>query len=217
MKKYNTILFDLDGTLLDTIKDITNSINITLNKHGFNVNYSTRDVETFIGSGARVLIKRALKKFNVSDDIYEQVYDDYCKHYADNNLNLTLPFKNVIYTLNLLKEKGYTLGIISNKPHEDTLRVVNYYFPNLFNIVIGKMTNFKPKPDREVFDYITNTYTLNTTNCLYIGDMNVDVQFAKNCNMDVCIYANGYGKIRNDIGQNYTFDNFIDILKIVEE
>ena len=217
MKKYETILFDLDGTLLDTIKDITNSINITLNKYGFNIIYSTRDVETFIGSGARVLIKRALKKFNVSDDIYEQVHEDYCKHYADNNLNLTTPFENVINVLNELKEKGYKLGIISNKPHEDTIRVVDYYFPNIFNIVTGKMSSFKPKPDNEIFNYITETYGLNKKDCLYIGDMDVDIQFAKNCNIDICVYSNGYGKIKNDIGQTYTFNNFVDILKIVEE
>ena len=90
MKKYNTILFDLDGTLLDTIKDITNSINATLNKYNFNISYTEKDVETFIGSGARVLIKRALKPFNVTEDIYENVFNDYCEHYANNNLNLHL-------------------------------------------------------------------------------------------------------------------------------
>ena len=216
MRKYNTIIFDLDGTLLDTISDITNSINKTLVKYNFDIQYSTDDVCRFIGDGAKVLINRALSPLNVSTELEESFFKDYCENYSAHRYDLTKPFVKVVETVKTLIKNNYQVGIISNKPHHDTLGVVNLYFKDMFDIVYGKQEGIPTKPNPEIFNLIKEKYNLNTYDTLYIGDMKVDIEFAKNVNMDVCIVSYGYGKIKDDMGQNYTISNIEDLLNILE-
>lgn len=216
MRKYKTILFDLDGTLLDTITDITNSINKTLIKYNLNIQYSTDDVCSFIGDGAKVLINRALAPFNVSTELENLFYQDYCNTYSAHRYDLTKPFDNIIDAIKTLINNNYQIGIISNKPHHDTLGVVNLYFKDMFDIVYGKQDGIPTKPNPEIFYLIKDKYNLNTSDTLYVGDMKVDIEFAKNVNIDVCIASYGYGKIKTDIGQNYTIDIIEDLLNILE-
>ena len=216
MRKYKSIIFDLDGTLLDTIQDITNSINSTLVKYNFNIRYTTDDVCRFIGDGAKVLINRALSPLGVSKELEDSFFKDYCKDYSAHRYDLTKPFDKVVEIVNTLIDNHYQVGIISNKPHHDTLGVVNLYFKDMFNIVYGKQDGIPTKPNPEIFYLIKDKHNLNTSDTLYIGDMKVDIEFAKNVNMDVCIVSYGYGKIKSDIGQNYTIENIEDLLKILE-
>ena len=106
MKKYTTLIFDLDGTLLDTIPDITNAINHTLLKYNFNKKHTNNDVKKFIGDGAVKLINRALKSLNVTQELEQKFYLDYCERYSKNSELLTKPFDGVIPTLIQLKKKG---------------------------------------------------------------------------------------------------------------
>ena len=217
MKKYKTILFDLDGTLLDTITDITNSINNTLIKYNFDKKYTTDDVCRFIGDGAIKLINRVLSRLNVSKDLEEAFFKDYCKTYSAHRYDLTKPFDGIINVINELIKKDYRLGIISNKPHNDTLGVVNLYFKDMFDIVYGKQDGVPTKPNPEIFNLIKDKYNINEEETLYIGDMKVDIEFAKNVKIDVCIVSYGYGKINKNIGQNYTIDKIENLLDILED
>ena len=216
MRKYRTILFDLDGTLLDTITDITNSINKTLVKYNFGIQYSTDEVCNFIGDGAKVLINRALASFNVSTELENLFYQDYCNTYSAHRYDLTKPFDGIVNIIHELIKRKYKIGIISNKPHNDTLGVVNLYFKDMFNIVYGKQDGVPTKPNPEIFYLIKNKYNIKEEEILYIGDMKVDIEFAKNVNIDVCIASYGYGKIKTDIGQTYTIDKIEELLNILE-
>ena len=216
MRKYKTILFDLDGTLLDTIGDIRSAINKTFIKYGFTHQYSNDDVMSFIGAGAKVLINRVLKRFNVTQEVENNFFIDYSNEYSSHKYVLTKPFDGVLNTLKTLKAKGYLLGVISNKPHLDTLDVVNMYFKDTFDIVYGKKDGIKTKPDPEVYNIIKKEYAIIDEEALYVGDMIFDVEFAKNINIDVVIMTYGYGKINKDIGQTYTFKKFEDLLNILE-
>ena len=216
MRKYNTIIFDLDGTLLDTITDITNSINKTLVKYNFDIQYSTDDVCNFIGDGAKVLIHRALASLNVSTELEESFFKDYCETYSAHRYDLTKPFDGIIKTIKTLIDNNYQIGIISNKPHHDTIGVVDLYFKDMFDIVYGKQDGIPTKPNPEIFYLIKEKHNLNTSDTLYVGDMKVDIEFAKNVNIDVCIVSYGYGKIKTDLGQNYTIEKIDELLNILE-
>ena len=217
MRKYKTILFDLDGTLLDTITDITNSINKTLIKYNLNIQYSTDDVCNFNGDGAKVLINRVLAPFNVSTLLENLFYQDYCNTYSAHRYDSTKPFDGIVNIIPELIKRKYKIGIISNKPHNDTLGVVNLYFKDMFDIVYGKQDGVPPKPNPEIFYLIKDKYIINEEETLYIGDMGVDIEFAKNVKMDVCIVSYGYGKINKNIGQNYTIDKIENLLDILED
>lgn len=215
--KYDTILFDLDGTLLNTIDDLRICMNHALKQNGFDADYKNDDIKKFIGSGAEVFVRRALKKFEpVSKEQFEQVFEDYNRYYHEHRNDFTQPFEGVIPTLLLLKKRGIRIGVISNKPDTDTKGCVDNYFHNIFDFVIGSRPNIPTKPNPLIFYLISTEYQLSPKKTLYVGDMDVDIEFAKNVEMDVAICLFGFGDKNKLNGQTYTIDKFEDILSLGE-
>ena len=126
MKKL--IVFDLDGTLVNTIYDIASSMNKSLEEHGFPT-HPTMDYINFIGEGVIALGKKAIGK-ELSDSTLNSVIERYKEIYKANLTNLSKPYPDMSRVLDGLLNKGYKLAVISNKPHEDTLEIINHYFPN---------------------------------------------------------------------------------------
>ena len=184
------IVFDLDGTLVNTIADIAYSMNESLKEHGF----TTHPVEsylTFIGEGVIVLTKKAIGH-EVSDDVLQSVLDRYNEIYKDHCMNLSDVYPDMLDVLDTLKAKGYILGVISNKPDFDTQRIVKYYFGNRFSYVAGSKVGVARKPHPESMNLLMNELNLSITDITYIGDSQFDAMFAENCGCEYFLFEYGY-------------------------
>lgn len=190
MKKL--IVFDLDGTLVNTIYDIANSMNKALEEYGFKT-HSTDEYINFIGEGVIVLGKKAIGE-EVSEEILNSVITRYKEIYKRNLTNLSKPYPNMNEVLDELLSKGYKLGVISNKPHEDTKEVINYYFPNKFSYVQGAKEGVSRKPSPMAMEILINEFNLDISEVSYVGDSQYDAMFSENCGCDYYLFTYGYSK-----------------------
>ena len=204
---YDTIIFDLDGTLLNTLVDLCNSTNYALNKYGFKER-TLEEVRTFVGSGAAVLIKRALPG-NVDDKIYEAVLDTFKFHYREHSNDLTAPYEGIIDMLAEVKKRGYKTAILSNKPHNAVCDLHKLFFEEYIDVPMGVKDGIPTKPDPIMVDNVLKELGATKYKTLYVGDSEVDVKTAANSNLDMvtCLWgfrskeelmANGAGNFINN-------------------
>ena len=186
---YDTIIFDLDGTLLNTLVDLCNSTNYALNKYGFKER-TLEEVRTFVGSGAAVLIKRALPS-NVDEKIYEEVLDTFKSHYREHSNDLTAPYEGIIDMLSEVKNRGYKTAILSNKPHNAVCDLHKLFFGEYIDVPMGVKDGIPTKPDRVMVDNVLKELGATKDKTLYVGDSEVDVKTATNSGLDMvtCLWG----------------------------
>lgn len=181
---YKGIIFDLDGTLLNTIEDITDSLNKALKESSFNT-YSSDEVKYFVGSGVYTLIERALKKYPYTKDQFDKVKLDYMDTYFLLQRNKTKPYDNILELLEKLKKINFKIAVLSNKPHNDTMEVIKYYFGlEKFDLILGQRENIPIKPNPTSIFEILQTFKLDKKDVLYVGDSDVDMLTALNAELD---------------------------------
>ncbi len=173
------VVFDLDGTLIDSLPDIVISINAMLKKFG----HKTREyneIKRFIGNGAKKLVEDALdqtlceKEFNTRLEYYNNLY-------TSSSSPNTKVFDGIMEVLRELKEKGIKLAIITNKPQETTDSIIKNHFTDFkFDAVIGQRPNQKKKPNKETTEQLLKTFNVHKDNACFIGDGETDVQTAIN-------------------------------------
>lgn len=204
------IVFDLDGTLVNTIYDIGNSMNIALTEFG----YPTHDLEEyikFIGLGVYVLAKKAVAPIELDEDKLEALVKRYNEIYHNNLTVLSKPYPDVIKTLKELKKMGYKLGVISNKPNPDTKEIVNHYFPNIFDYVVGSKEDVLRKPDKMAMDILLDEFNLNISDVIYVGDSRYDAIFSENCGCKYFLMSYGYDE--KEVVKEYNPIAFLDNMK----
>ena len=168
------IIFDLDGTLLNTIDDIADSINAVLKKHGLPT-HTVEEYKTFVGSGAKVLITSALGEKANDEKLYKEVFDEYIEYYGKHREDKTAPYAGIVEMLEKLKSK-YRLGVLSNKPHADTVPMVKAHFGDeFFDFVYGQRDGIPRKPDPTVVYKMINDMGLTVDEVMYVGDSENDV------------------------------------------
>lgn len=205
------VVFDLDGTLLNTIEDITDALNFALRNAKLKL-HTSDEVKYFVGSGVKELIKRALGE---EEDKFNEVYKDYMDYYAKRSRIKTKPYPNIIKMLKRLKAQNYKLAVLSNKPHSDTIEVINYYFPNIFDFVLGHKDSFKIKPAIDGILEVEKTLGVTNTEIAYIGDSDVDNMLANNANVTFIASLWGYRK-KAEIGKSRNYaNNADDVLEII--
>ena len=213
--KYKTIIFDLDGTLLNTLEDLRLSVNHSFNSQGINVNFSSSDIKSFISNGVKVLYERAFQRVpNLDEEVKREIFHEYVEYYQNHRLDHTIPFEGVVSTLKLLKNQGIQLGVISNKNDDDTKAVVDYFFNDIFDFVIGNKENLPIKPNPLLFYLLANEYNFTNSNTLYVGDSIVDVTFAKNCEMDSALCLYGFGDYSKEMNPTYKINSFNELLNL---
>ena len=188
MKK--VLVFDLDGTLVNTIYDIANSMNKALIEHHLPT-HETKKYIDFIGEGVLVLGKKAVGN---REDLLDSVISRYKEIYKANLTNLSKPYLNMNDVLDKLITKGYKLAVISNKPHEDTLEVVNYYYPGNFTYIVGAKPDVIRKPDPMAMNILLKELKVEISDVAYIGDSRYDATFSENCGCDYYLFTYGYDK-----------------------
>lgn len=209
------VIFDLDGTLIDTLEGITIAVNKFLKYKNINLEYSKDSIRTFIGNGAELLFKRFMKDNSYNDKDYEL----FLKFYRDNQKYSVL-FKNVDVTLQELNKKNIKLFILSNKPDELLQTLIPSLLKDIkFEYIQGQDKNYPIKPDVTLLnEKIIKKYNLNINNGFYVGDSYVDVLTGKNANLKTILVTYGYGKLEDSLKYNpdYIIDDFKDVLEIIK-
>lgn len=170
------VIFDLDGTLLDTLEDLYLSVNATL--RAFNLPERTREeVRAFVGNGIPMLIRRALPEA-ADDSTFNAALEFFTRYYGEHCTDNTGAYDKIPETLSELKSKGFLTGVVTNKIHSAACELCEKYFAGLVDVVQGQAQGFPTKPDPTATNYIVKK--LGADRAVYIGDSEVDIQTAKN-------------------------------------
>lgn len=174
------VIFDLDGTLLDTLEDLAVSTNHALESYNFNP-HPVEAYKTFVGNGADKLIERALPKEHRDEETIYKVKKEFISYYNNHLTEHTKPYKGIMELLSLLQSKNRYLAIVSNKPDEQTRRLVKECLEGIpFIYVTGNKPGFPHKPDPHGIYEAMHTVGVSREEALYVGDSGVDMQTAKN-------------------------------------
>lgn len=174
---YKVCIFDLDGTLTDTVESLTYSVNATLSELGLS-QITEEQCKAFVGSGARKLIERSLKAAGDPELLHvENAMEVYGRVFKENCTYHVAPYEGIVEMLDTLKTLGVRLAVLSNKPHLQTKDVVATFFgADIFTCVQGQQEGIPRKPDPAAVFMIAKELNVATEECLYIGDSDVDMQ-----------------------------------------
>lgn len=179
--KYKAYIFDLDGTLLDTLLDLANAVNFALRSKGY-PERTVEEIRSFIGNGIKVLVRRAVPDGTGEGD-YVEALEIFTKYYLEHIADNTKPYDGMIDVVKTLSKRGCKVAVLSNKAHFAAQTVVKDFFGDIFDIVVGKMDEFPSKPDPDSLFYTMKTLGVAAENCVYIGDSDVDVFTAHNAGL----------------------------------
>lgn len=215
---YNAVIFDLDGTLLHTLDDLLDNLEYAFSKLGLNGNFTRVEMESFLGSGKKAQMERALMSRGYSLDLLPQLDKELSVRYELNAENKTRPFPGILDLLNYLHEKGMPAICLTNKPHNVALKVVEKYFGDLIIATYGVKEDGIVKPNPILVDQILAKHGLNDKEILYVGDSDIDMLTAKNGKLDACFVTWGYVRKQAVFHYNpkYIVDNTDEIKHIIE-
>lgn len=179
--KYNAVIFDLDGTLIDSLEDLADSVNEMLKKYGF-PHRTLEEVRTFVGNGARNLIAKSVPAGTSSEQI-DKCLATYLTLYASNMNNKTRPYPGIPEILEKLKDTGVKIAVCSNKGDDNVKDLCEEYFPGLVDIAAGEVPGIMRKPAPDSVLKVIKDLGLSKQDAVYIGDSEVDVRTAKNADM----------------------------------
>ena len=174
-------IFDLDGTLTDTLESLAYSVKATLREMGL-PEITTEQCRRFVGDGAKVLMERSLlaagekdlSRLEESLAVYRRIFDENCTY-------LVTPYEGITETLKQMKDKGIKLAVLSNKPHQQTKKVVERIFgEDVFDCVQGQKEGIARKPDPDGIYRLLEEMQAGREECLYVGDSEVDVETGRN-------------------------------------
>ena len=186
-----TVMFDLDGTVLDTLPDLVLSANYAIKKLGF-PEQSTEQVRMAIGHGIRNLLKVLMSCED--QQILEECRSIFQDYYNKNKTVTTKPYDGIIELLHNLKDRGHRIFLISNKYDGATQELISQFFGDVFDGVYGSREDILPKPDRAIFDLVCDRHEIDKSNVVYVGDSEVDCEFAKNCDIPFIGVSWGFRK-----------------------
>ncbi len=176
---YNTFIFDLDGTLLNTLDDLAASVNYALRTHGM-PERTLDEVRSFVGNGVRLLMERAIPD-GTDNPRFEETFATFRQYYMDHSLDKTRPYEGIPEMIHALKQRGCRLAVVSNKFYAATQELIRHFFPEI-TVAIGEHESEgirkKPAPDT-VFEALRQL-GVGKENAVYVGDSDVDLQTAHN-------------------------------------
>lgn len=189
--KYEAVLFDMDGTLLDTLEDLRDGVNVALGRHGY-PEHTLQEVRTYVGNGAGVLIRKALPE-GTPEEEFRQILSEYKEWYKINYCTKTRPYPGVEKLLSELRANGVKTAVVSNKPHAVTEELAEKFFPGL--PAFGQKDGVPRKPDPEMVLRALEALGTDRGRSVYVGDSEVDVTTARNAKMPVITVSWGFRTI----------------------
>ena len=179
--KYDTYIFDLDGTLLSTLEDLKNSCNFALSSFGL-PERMLEEVRQFVGNGVELLMKRAVPN-DTDDELFTKVFKTFKEHYLIHNLDTTKPYDGVLEMLDELNRAGKNIAVVSNKFYEATVELCRHFFGDRVRVAIGERADIRKKPAPDTVDEAFKLLGVSRENAVYIGDSDVDLATARNSNL----------------------------------
>lgn len=183
-KMFQLCIFDLDGTLTNTLESLTVSVNGVLEEMGYPL-ISSEQCRSFVGNGARVLVEKALMASGDPDaSRIEEAMVRYGRIFDQNSTYHVVPYEGITELLEELKKRNMQLAVLSNKPHKQTVNVVETIFgKDIFAWIQGQQEGIPRKPDPYAAVHIADSLDIPVQNCLYIGDSEVDIATGRNAGM----------------------------------
>lgn len=176
---YQTYVFDLDGTLLDTLGDLAASTNYALAAHGMPTR-TVEEVRMFVGNGVKKLMERAVPD-GLDNPRFEETYRCFREHYMEHNLDTTAPYPHVVEMLAALKSRGKQLAVVSNKFYAATQELCAHFFGAYIDVAIGERETIRKKPAPDTVLEALRQLGATREGAVYIGDSDVDIETARNC------------------------------------
>jgi phosphoglycolate phosphatase len=218
MKKIKACLFDLDGTLLNTIEDIADAMNTSLSDNGLET-FSVNDYKMLVGAGASQLVDDIIKKLGCGKDVKQRLLKDFLDESEKNKFNKTKPYDGVMEMLKELKKRKIFVGIITNKNAKEAKEVADHYFKDLYNEISGVVDGKHVKPDATRIKKMLKDHSFDTEEVLYFGDTKIDMQTAENADVDAVGVVWGFRGQQEleKSGAIYLIDKPAQILHILDD
>ena len=188
--KYSLVIFDLDGTILNTLDDLTDSCNAVLKENGFPV-HTKDEIKSFVGNGIPKLIERALPK-NTETQTKEKITEEFTAYYREHSAVKTAQYPGIAELLKTLKASGIKIAVNTNKHEGTAIDVCSKYFPGLIDMVAGGKHDTPHKPDPSGTEKILSSLKEKKENTLFVGDSDVDILTAVNTGIDCASAAWGF-------------------------
>ncbi len=211
------VIFDLDGTLTNTIADLADAVNVQLKARGCKT-HSYDEYKYFVGTGSYNLVKKASPEGTTEEEITE-ILKGFFSYYGEHYLDKTLPYDGIEEMLSTLKKNRIRLAVCSNKINHMTENVCQKFFSGIFDFTLGQTDRFPLKPDPEAPLWIAEQWGILPSEVIFTGDSGVDMETAKNAGFTAVGCAWGF-RTRDELlsaGADYIIEKPADLLKIVEE
>ncbi|MDY0209806.1 MAG: HAD-IIIA family hydrolase [Acholeplasma sp.] len=211
----NTLLFDLDGTLLDTLKDLTISVNYML-KHYDRPLKDEKEIRSFLGNGAFKLIELAVGE-PLNEEALKERFNFYDAHYQTHSLDNTKPYPDILKLLDIFKSKGYKMAVISNKQDAIVKDLVQKIFPDTFLAAVGVGKDGVKKPDPRMIEKVLKEIKATKEEAYLIGDSEVDIQTGQNADVEVIACLWGFRDMKDiaPLKPNFIVGKPMDIIKVI--
>ena len=210
--KYDTVIFDLDGTLLHTLDDLYYSTNYALEQYNFPTR-TYEEVRTFVGNGVKVLIEKAVP--SGKQEYVEEVLKVFKEHYKTHSMDHIYIYKGIIELISELKKLNIKIAVVTNKFHAAAEMIVEKYFKNDFLVTLGESKELNKKPHPDMCNKVLSILNSKSENTLYVGDSEVDILTATNANLK-CISCTWGFRTHHELinaGADIIIDEPIELLK----
>lgn len=215
--KIDTVIFDLDGTLLNTLDDLHACFNHAIKTFGY-PERSIEEIRSFVGNGIKKAIERALP-YKVQDEELDKIVEYFRVYYKEHMFELTKAYEGILELLAKLKEKNYKLAVVSNKYDKAVKDLVKHYFSEYINIAVGEGLGINKKPSSDGTLKAINELNSNIKNCIFVGDSDVDIETAKNVGIPCISVLWGFRdeEFLKSRGGKVFAKEAKDIIKIIEK
>lgn len=213
--KYKAVIFDMDGTILNTLEDLKNATNYSLRQFGM-PERSLEEVRMFVGNGIRKLVERAVPA-GTSEEKIAQVFDVFLEYYEIHSADNTSPYPGILELVEKLKKSGIKTAVSTNKADIPAQELGREYFNGIFDLIVGQQDGLKVKPAPDSVNKILSILDIQKKDAIYIGDSDVDVQTAKNSGLDFIGVSWGFRgrEFLEKNGAKNIVDNTNEILDLV--
>lgn len=181
---YQLAIFDLDGTLLDTLEDLADSVNYVMRSFGC-PERTLPEVRAFVGNGIRKLVERSAPKGTAEEEV-DRMLARFIEYYKEHCADKTRPYAGIPELLQALREKGVKIAVVSNKADAAVKALCEQYFPGMLDEAVGERAGIARKPAPDTVNEVLKSLQIDKSRAVYIGDSEVDVQTARNAELD-CI------------------------------